>query len=52
MKYLILTFQVLARAKRSSGTGDDADAQGGLIVEPFPYGVQFLVTGVVDAIER
>lgn len=45
------TFQIRAGAEGSAGAGHDADAQGRLVVEPFPDGVEFVVAGHVDAVE-
>ena len=45
------TFQISTRAKRPPLTSKHADAQTGLLVHPFPDGVQFMMAGCVDAVE-
>ena len=45
------TFQIRAGAKSPAFTRYDTHAQRRLLVEPFPDGVEFDVTGGVDAIE-
>ena len=45
------TFQICAGAEGSTFTGDDGNAERGLVVEPVPQLVELFVAGCVDAIE-